>query len=544
MKINEAVSVTSRNRNQIDTSETTILAGQSGASMSVKLVTLGDSLTHGFQHASIRRTHWSFPGMVARALQIPDPQFRQSSFQGIIAGSPEGIGGPLLDLEVLMRVVSEACGGHLNVRRPLKPLLALYKLMSLVEDYWERGPGSQPSNTGPLHHNLGSWGFDLLDSVTLSERVCKENTPKPKNNLFDQIPEFGMYRSARRVLNPSFENKFQDATMFDAARAIARAEGGIENLLITLGANNVLASCVRLRLVWSETSDLDKLAHERTCTIWRPEHFDKLYKRLAEKAKDVDAKRVFVATVPHVTVPPVTRGVTPNWKERGVPERDGNYYEYYTRFWTWDKYFDPNEDPCFTRDQAKLIDGVIDEYNATIRKVAEDNGFYVVKLHEVLDDLAYRRNDGRPKYELPPELVSALRENPKTRHRVRPDDTVLLDTRFFKIPQQHPKNDEPSEVWQEQFQGGLFGLDGVHPTTTGYGIIAHEVLKTMRNQAKMLEADPANLAWSDIVANDTLLCDPPAILASLERTLDTLFSKFHLEYLIDELAGIRSETDA
>ena len=54
-------------------------------------------------------------------------------------------------------------------------------------------------------------------------------------------------------------------------------------------------------------------------------------------------------------------------------------------------------------------------------------------------------------------------------------------------------------------------------------------------------ADPANLDWPAIVANDSLLTAPPALLISLEATLDALFAKLPLDKLIDKLAGYGSE---
>jgi len=504
--------------------------------MPAQLVTLGDSLTHGFQHGAVRRTDWSYPKMVARAMGLVADEFRQPDF----GGGEEQVGGPLLDLEVLMRRLTLACGPRLNLLKLPAAGLTTFQFMSLVEDFWERGAGTQASNTGPLHHNLGVWGFDVLDALTLSEDVCRRNTPLATDNLIDQIPEFGMYRSARRVLNPSFGGEFAAVTAIRAARAVAEREGGIENLVIALGSNNVLGTCVRLKFAWSSDSDLTKLAHDRTCTIWEPSHFRTLYRRLMQEARETNARRTFLATVPHVTVPPVTRGVTPGARASGPRERVGGYYEYYTRFWTWDDDFDPRRDPHFTREQAMLIDRVIDDYNEIIKAEAAKHGFHVIELDRLLDELAFRRSGGRPRYEFPRELVRALRENPATRMRVRPDGRVLLDTRFFALPEQRPAEDAPSSAWLEQYRGGLFGLDGVHPTTIGYGVIAHEVLKVME-AAGVRNARADALDWPAIVQNDRLLCDPPGILSSLERTLDVLFGKLHLEHLVEKLAGLGAE---
>jgi hypothetical protein len=509
--------------------------------MTAKLVTLGDSLTHGFQHGAIRRTEWSYPALVARVLG--DPSFRQPDFSG------GGVGGPLVDLELLMRRLTAACGDRLGYLEIPKAALTIQRFMSEVEDFWERGAGTEPSATGPIHRNLGVWGFEVLDALTLSDGVCFRNTPPATDNLINQLPELGMYRSARRVFNPSQEAALAEYKALDLARQIAKNDGGIEHLIVELGSNNALGTCVRMKLEWSHSADFRKLAHQRSCTIWEPEHFSRIYRRLAEQITQVGARRVFLATVPHVTVAPVTRGVSPFAKQRGLPELarapgapadSRGYFEYYTRFWIWDEDFNPSRDPFLAREDAILIDSVIDEYNECIRAVAEERGFHVIDLCRVLDDLAYRSNDGHPPYRFPVGLIEALRQNPATAFRVRADGTVLLDTRYFQVPDRPPPADAPGAEWQEQYTGGLFGLDGVHPTTIGYGVIAHEVLSAMRAQG-VTEADPARLPWAEIVAADTLVTDPPPILASLARTLDVLFGKLGLERLIDKLAGYGAE---
>jgi lysophospholipase L1-like esterase len=52
------------------------------------------------------------------------------------------------------------------------------------------------------------------------------------------------------------------------------------------------------------------------------------------------------------------------------------------------------------------------------------------------------------------------------------------------------------------FMGGLFSLDGVHPTNTGYAIIANEFIKTMNRQ---LEADIPPLSIEQVAKQDPLL---------------------------------------
>jgi len=488
-------------------------------------------MTQGFQHGAVRRTGWAFPAMVATTLGA-EP-FRAPDF------TADGLGGPLLDLEIVLDRLSSDCGTKLDLWEVPKALFTLQRTMSHIEDYWERGPGTQPSATGPVHHNLGAWGFEVLDALTLSDAVCERNTPRPRDNAVGQLPEHGMYRSARRSFNPGAKPELAELTQVGLARRLG-AEEGIENLIVGLGANNALGTCVSLRVRRSELADLGRLAHERRCNLWQPEHFASAYRNLALELDGIQAKRVFLTTVPHVTIAPVTRGVSPRARAADQDELEDGYYEYYTRFWVWDQHFDPERSRHLTRQQAREVDASIDAYNACIREQAASRGWHVIDLCAVLDQLAFRRNRGRPTYRLPAGLIQALRDNPHTRFRVRPDGKVLLDTRFMRIPRQPPAENAGSEDWQAAFKGGLFGLDGVHPSTTGYGIIAHEVLSAFR-EAGVPGADPNKLDWRGIVANDLLLTSPPALLVSLEQTLDALFAKLPLDRLIDKLAGLGPE---
>jgi len=499
--------------------------------MTARLVTIGDSLTQGFQHGAVRRTAWAAPAMVARALHA-EP-FRAGDFSG------DGDGGPLLDLELLLDRLSAACGKQVDLWEVPEALLTLKRTMGRIEEYWERGAGTMPSGTGPLHHNLGAWGFEVLDALNLTDAVCRDNMPPPVNNFIAQLPEHGMYRSARRVLNPAAQPALADLTAPQLAKRLADSEG-IENLLVGLGANNALGPCVSLQVRRSTSADLTRYAHQRECNLWEPDHFATLYAKLATEVEAVGAQRVFLATVPHVTIAPVTRGVSPYARAAHQNELVAGYYEYYTRFWTWDRHFDPAKTGHLTRAQAREIDATISLYNDCIRAEAAKRGWPVIDLCALLDALAYRRNAGQPPYRLPAGLVSALAQNPLTSFRVRPDGEVLLDTRYMRIPARSPAADASSDVWRSAFKGGIFGLDGVHPSTTGYGIIAHEVLLAFQ-KAGVPGADPALLDWPSIVANDSLLTRPPQLLVSLEATLDALFNVLPLDRLVEKLAGHGAE---
>jgi hypothetical protein len=499
--------------------------------MKRRLVAIGDSMTQGFQHLAIRRAEWSYPAIVARVLDAP---FKHADFH---AGDDEG--GPLLDLEQLCRALSKRFEDKLDFWEVPAAAIAIRGFMSRIEEYWERGLGTEPNGAHAMHDNLAVWGFEVLDALTLSDGVCARNMGTPKDDALAQVPEFGMYRTAQRVFNPLQNARLEELTQLDLVEAIAHHDG-IENLVIALGANNVLGTCSQLDLRWSQSADFRKLAHQRNATIWEPEHFIPVYERLVERVKRIKPDRVFLATVPHVTIPPITRGVSPRTRRNNAPPMVDGYFEYYTRFWIWDDDFDPAKDPCFRREDAKTIDRVIDEYNAHIVKTARNNGWHVLDLSLMNDRLAFRRLEGKVEYEFPAGLVNALRKNENTDFRVRPDGTLLLDSRFFRLPDKRPDDEAPSSEWQMAYKGGLVGLDGIHSTTVGYGLVAYELLRVMKD-AGVVGADPDALPWPHIVEADTLLTAPPPILRHLQSTLDYLFSKARLDRVLMQLSGYGSQ---
>jgi lysophospholipase L1-like esterase len=453
-----------------------------------KLVAIGDSLTQGFQSGSIFKTRFSYPALLAERLGAGP----------FLAPDFSGEGGLPVNIEHLVRMLERRFGAALNFAEIALAGLGARSFLDRVEDYWERGDGRADSSTGPVHHNLAVWGFDVEDADTLTEALCRRFIPHPTDDVLRQVPEFSMYRTARRTLNPSFRPAGEDLTQIEAARRIAQQQGGIEKLLFALGANNALGTVTHLKIEWSEEADLFRFAHERRATLWTPQHFERVYRRVAEKVAQIGADEVYVANVPYVTIPPVSRGITP-----GAPPGEGRdpqgYYEYYTRFWVWDEDFskDPTGYPRLTREQVRRIDQVIDEYNLIIADEAQKRNWRLVDLNKALADLAFRRSGGRPRYQFPKELVAALKANPKTGNRFTQEGRPILDTRYLRID---TKQQEPDR----RFQGGIFSLDGAHPTTIGYGLVAHEFLKVMGETAR---ADQA--WWGRIIEADTLVTETP-----------------------------------
>jgi len=207
-----------------------------------------------------------------------------------------------------------------------------------------------------------------------------------------------------------------------------------------------------------------------------------------------------------VTIAPLLRGV-------GDKPLGSRYFTRYTRAWISDADFDPTADPCLTGDQAREIDDAIDGYNyGIIDRVREARtarkDWSVFDLGALLDRLAYRRYLTDPSaqpdwftpYLLPPELDEVY---------PRPD------TRFFS-------SDELGRT-----QGGLIALDGVHPTTIGYGLMAKEILAVLEHAgAEWAQCKEINMAG--LIQRDTLIGHPPPALANIFRAMGWLDRTFDL----------------
>lgn len=469
-----------------------------------RLVTVGDSLTQGFLNGAAYRTRWSFPAQVARALGAGE-RFRIPTF--------EGPGGIPLNLEWVIRRLGERFGERVDLLELPAAILEVQRLLDEIETYWERGPGSRPVVGATYHHNLAVWGYEIRDALDLDSDFCDGEIPAPKDNWL-AIPERALYRTARRVLNPSASARWGGCSALDIARRLGR-NGGVENLIVMLGSNHALGAMTRLELRFSTAAELNLPPHRRRANLYRPEHFKLLYERLLAAVDDVGAERVFLGTVPHVTIPPVSRGV-------GVPSN--GYYEYYTRPWIWDTDFDPARHRALTGEQARMVDRHVDDYNEIIREAARQGpGRMLIDVCGLLDQLAFRRRKGRIGFRFPDGLVAALRRNPALSHLVDSDGHVRLDTRFIRT--------RTFEGTTRLVQGGLFGLDGMHPTITSYGIVAAAVLRRLVEAGATAEHDDVD--WDAILAADTLLNDPPPLLSDLQPLLTFLDRRGLLSAVLD-----------
>ena len=444
-----------------------------------RLVAIGDSLTQGFHSLAITNTDQSYPAMIAEAMGIRPPEFRLPDFRGK--------GGLPCSLEWLARRLEEKYGADLDAFEWIRSLHTIEDCLDEVEDYWERGPGTR-ATADVLYHNLAVWGFTVADSYQTTAATCRERTRNVKDNWW-KPPSDPMLRTALNVLNPArVDSRWGDTQVSIAAR-IKATEGTIDHLIACLGINNCLLSVLTLDAD-AETGD-DPPESTGGYTLWRPRAFEKEYVALADRISAIEARHVYVGTVPHVTIPPVTRGIM---KSRGALPEGRKYFDYYTHFWIHDREFDEDRDPYLSGQDVEKIDRYIDEYNAVIRREAHERGWRVVELCQVLDQLAVRRNHGRPTYVLPQAISD-------------------LSIRFLELT-----------AGGKLKQGGLIGLDGLHPTACGYALVAQLFIDEMRANEPAIR----NIDFAAVRAADTLVSHAPRTLDDMLGALRTLERWFHI----------------
>ncbi|HET8864970.1 MAG TPA: hypothetical protein VFM80_04665 [Gracilimonas sp.] len=457
-----------------------------------KLVVIGDSLSQGFNNGGVYRTDMNFPAMLQRCFD-PKPNFDQPSFTAQ-AGIP-------LNLEVLVRGLSEEFGDEIDWKEFLPAAKHMIFTLRRIKKYWEGGFKDLAIDRIQPYHNQSIWGFNISDSWIVNEENSRNHIANNREQftVFDMLPEHAKFTTARLVLNPSFKTEYQKRTQFDNAKVLAE-DGGIENLIVCLGHNNMIATVTDLKLIWTEDDALEVFPGQRTHTIYRPEHFEQQYRKMAEKVSKLGANRVFVPTLPYVTIPPVMRGVNSDLSSKRL-----GYFDYYTRFWIWDEDFHPDKHPHLTKDEAIQLDLTMDDYNAIIKEVADEYGWSVVPMAKNVAGMARRRLGGELVRDFPKGLADALKKQESTSHLVDENGEVNLSTDFIRL------NDQG-----KLYKGGIFSLDGLHPTTIGYGLMASVYLKTMARAGVKFQY-PIN--WEEVVREDQLVSDPPKLLAELRVVL-------------------------
>jgi hypothetical protein len=490
-----------------------------------RLVTIGDSLTHGFQSGAIFNTKFSYPAIIAR--EMGWNQLRYPTYDGPGSGLP-------LNLEDLVRQVGKKFGENIQWWEFPSFLSFVRGYLDEVEDYWERGAGLMPPNpNSKINHNLAVYGWDLRNTLSRTAQTCLEILEQnpPKDDYIRQTVEYHNERAAIRVLNSARDAQGNALTPLQAAAALSRegtvesSDGdGIETLIILIGANNALGSILTFKVNWT-AEGYDDMPVNDQYTVWRPIHFQAELDKVVAEVKKIRARHVIWGTVPHVTIAPFAHGVNKVVEAQKILP-GSRYFPFYTLPWISDDDFNPEKHPYLTARQARAIDSAIDQYNNSITEVVraartEGRDWYLFETAGLLDRLAYRRYLEDPnatpswwdkvggKYELPPALQAL---NP------------VPDSYFY-----HSNA-------KGRIQGGLFSLDGIHPTTIGYGIMAQEIIKIMQlagvkfyqSDGKTERKGEVKVDFKRLIAEDTLISNPPIALSDALEVIGSLDKNFNI----------------
>ena len=127
-----------------------------------RLVTIGDSVTHGFMSGAIFRTDLSWPAIVAYELGM------LKTFRYPVYEPPGGPGGIPIDIERALRAFESRFGSKLDWYEIVSALSWLQGYLDDIEDYWERGDGAKVPARKEILHNLAIYGWDLRDTLSLN----------------------------------------------------------------------------------------------------------------------------------------------------------------------------------------------------------------------------------------------------------------------------------------------------------------------------------------------------------------------------------------
>lgn len=470
----------------------------------MKLFTIGDSPAQGFMSLAAARTDLSFSTLLAAKLGLRLGQdYRYPDWPA--DGLP-------LNLETILRRLNGRYGSDIGGLEWLTVLPTINDVVDRTEDEYERGASAadQPySGDLPFFHNVAVTGFTAADAWLVTPALCKEELrlggANGPSDDFLQGPDRAGYRTALKVLNPSLEPAYDDFSQLRWLEHHARGEG-VENLVLWLGANNALGTVTTLTINQTPRG-LEPPPHQRGhlereqrgWNLWHPDDFSAEY---GELLKRVDAAmrdnttpdwQVFIGTVPLVTIAPLAKGVG----ETTIVQRDGKdcvYYKYYTYF--------PFEEPFaretgiqLTMQDALHIDDCIRAYNVSIKGLVADLNrrhrrecYQIVDVADALDQIAYKRNAGQPTYQFPDYFAYAY---------------PPVNTKYYH-----------ANVDGRLVQGGLFSLDGVHPSAIGQGLIAYEFLKVL---TQVRDSGDNELPWDTIFASDRLYGEPIPIMQELYK---------------------------
>lgn len=492
--------------------------------MSVQLFTIGDSISQGFMSGAAARTDQSYSTLIAAILKAKNYNYPNWPKDGLP-----------FNIETLLRRLEKRLGNDISgVFEWPVAINIINNYLDEIEDYYERGEGALDNAVEKKpFHNVSVRGFDISNSWQITPSLCEKviaKSNKNGDNFFGMVNE-SLLRTAHKVLS-SGGTKKDDFSQLDWLHFHHQNEG-VENVALWLGANNALGTVLDLKIIQTSqdgkafSNGPDSVSYEDRLeakwNLWHPEDFrveyqfmiDKVVSIMQNNPHNVDYK-IFVGTIPLVTICPLIKSTEKHGRElikvvewpvdENIPSPMGSkelpqpkdelvsYGKYYPYFLFEDN-FDINLKHLNQQDVLH-IDNCIRRYNRIIQEVIAEanvkigaNRFYLVDIATQFSKMALKRNNYNPKYEYPDYFNTCY---PK------------VDTRYYGTTREGVKK-----------SGGLFSLDGVHPTAIGHGLLAYEFLKVME-KANVINSNPASLIdWHTLFKNDTLYSSPIKLLSEI-----------------------------
>lgn len=480
----------------------------------MKLFTIGDSISQGFMSGAAARTDLCYSTLIAQQLGIAGYQYPEWQEGGIP-----------LNIENLFRTLEDQYGSSVNSFEWASAIaFSIPSFLDKTERFYERGKGAankRYQGGGDYFHNVSVRGFNVSDSWLITPKYCRDEMAKKKSRdgIYASV-DHSFLRTALRVLNPNLMPEHDEKSQLGWLEYHTQKEG-VENVVVWLGANNALGTILDLNInytggnkeVTTLPSDQYKDGEGKTYNLWHPKDFQADYTELLDRIDKIlegrDTK-VFIGTVPLVTIAPLAKGmgetftvVVENQETR--KKEPATYFKYYTYF-PFDEDFAFKSGINLSFSQALHIDNCIREYNKSIKELVGQrnqkypNRYHVVDYSAMLDQLAFKRNGGVPTYEFPEFFRFQY---------------PIPDTKYYH-----------ADIDGNLKQGGIFSLDGVHPSAIAHGLIAHETLKVM-NGAGVSKSDPDGLDWRRIFNSDDLYQKPISIMHEIydnERLAELVMS--------------------
>jgi hypothetical protein len=479
----------------------------------MKLFTMGDSLSQGFMSGAAARTDRCYSTLIARAMGLK-PGSSYNDETGYYY--PEWkMGGLPANLETIIRRLNKFYGPNIRGLEWVTILHHINRVIDRSEDYYEREEGKAGNKyhgNVPYFHNVSSWAYDIADSWLVTPQLCMEEIARRRpidgRDGWLAAANAAFYRTALKVLSPNLDRNY---TQLDWLRHHARTRG-IENLLLWLGNNNAMKTILTFEIEQT-TNNPDYRPHQMThwerrkqrWNLWHPGDFEAEYNELIERVNDIMENdnickkwNVFIGTIPYATIVPLLKGIG---QKTPIGLR-GTYYRYYT-YVPFTESFAKRKKLYLPFHRAIYIDDCIGQYNNIIRQICsskniqhrrkagvKDQGdrYYIVELCAAFKQMDWQRNNGTPPYEFPGYFRSL---------------EIPVNTEYYHV-----------DAEGRFIQGGLFSLDGVHPSAIGQGLIAREFMKVMKAAGVSFKS---SLDWPEIFAGDTLYQEPITLMQEIYR---------------------------